>query len=90
MDCDSNKDRSQRWRDAAPQEEASSALHRVVLVKHGQQYVFQYAPGDESRMLAGLVKMVHDPDSDLDWFDAAVLSHQIGLRMGEQMRHRSH
>jgi hypothetical protein len=89
MDCDNRQNRSERWRDASPDEDSSSAMHRLVLVKHGQQYVFQYAPGDESRMLAGLVKLVHDPDSDLDWFDAAVLSHQIGLRMGQQMRHRS-
>lgn len=85
---DNNQDPSMRWRESSPDEEPSAAMHRLVLVKHGQQYVFQYAPGDESRMLAGLVKLVHDPDSDLDWFDAAVLSHQIGLRMGQQMRQR--
>jgi len=83
MPVDDNND---RWRDLPTGDPPQAEMHRLVLVKHGQQYVFQYAPGDESRMLAGLVKLVHDPDSDLDWFDAAVLSHQIGLRIGQQMQ----
>jgi hypothetical protein len=30
--------------------------------------------------------MARDPESDLDWFDAAVLSHQLGERMSEQLQ----
>jgi hypothetical protein len=58
---------------------------QLVLVKHGQRYVFRYTAGDEPLMLGRLVELVRDPSSELDWFDAAVLSHQMGQRMGEQM-----
>jgi hypothetical protein len=72
--------------------ESSEAISSVdlprelVLVKDGHRYVFTYQPGEECRVLSGLVKLVHDPDSDLNWFDAAVLSHQMGMRMGRQLQ----
>ena len=59
---------------------------QVVLVKHGHRYVFRYERGEESKVLTGLVDMARDPESDLDWFDAAVLSHQLGERMSEQLQ----
>jgi len=60
---------------------------QLVLVKHGHRYVFRYERGEESKVLAGLVDMARDPESELDWFDAAVLSHQLGERMSEQLQH---
>ena len=57
----------------------------LVLVKHGQRYVFRYAPGEEVDLLDGLVDMARDEKSDLTWFDAAVLSHQLGVRIGHQL-----
>jgi len=58
---------------------------QLVLVKNGHRYVFRYERGEETKVLAGLVEMARDPKSDLDWFDAAVLSHQLGQRMSEQL-----
>ncbi|MEX2213922.1 MAG: hypothetical protein WD768_07330 [Phycisphaeraceae bacterium] len=58
---------------------------QLVLVKNGHRYVFRYAIGEETKVLAGLVEMARDPHSELDWFDAAVLSHQLGQRMSEQL-----
>jgi hypothetical protein len=58
---------------------------RLVLVKYGQRYVFRYEAGGEAQVLHRIVEMVRDPDTDLDWFDAAVLSHQMGQRMSEQL-----
>ena len=57
----------------------------LVLVKNGQRYVFRCTPGHESQMLVQLADMVRDPDNELDWFDAAVLSHQMGQRMGRRL-----
>ncbi|GEM_PF-946323 len=58
---------------------------QLVLVKSGHRYVFRYERGEETKVLAGLVEMARDPKSELDWFDAAVLSHQLGQRMSEQL-----
>lgn len=58
---------------------------QLVLVKHGHRYVFRYECGEEPKVLSGLVDLARDPQSELDWFDAAVLSHQLGERMSEQL-----
>lgn len=60
-------------------------VKQLVLVKHGHRYVFRYEPGEEAKVLAGLVDLARDDKSELDWFDAAVLSHQLGQRMSEQL-----
>lgn len=65
--------------------EDADRLRELVLVKRDQRFVFRYAPGEEQEMLQALVRMAQDPTSDIDWFDAAVLSHQIGQRIGQQL-----
>lgn len=65
-------------------EDASS--RELVLVKHGHRYVFRCEAGRESELLDRLVEMVQDPNCGLDWFDAAVLSHQLGQRMHAQIQ----
>jgi len=62
-----------------------TSMRQVVLVKQGQRYVFRYAAGEEDKLLDGLKQMAHDPGHDLSWFDAAVLSHQMGQRFGQQL-----
>ncbi len=59
---------------------------QVALQKGAQRYVFHCAPGEESKLLASLARLADDPATDLDWFDAAVLSHQLGRQMGQNMR----
>lgn len=58
----------------------------LVLVKHGHRYLFRCEPGRENELLDRLVEMVQDPQCELDWFDAAVLSHQLGQRMHAQLQ----
>jgi len=53
----------------------------VDLIKHGHRYVFRYTQGDEAALMASLLELAKDPASNLDMFDAAMLSHQIGKRM---------
>ena len=68
-------------------------LRELVLVKHGQRYVFRCAVGREAEMLAQLGALIrdHGPEGladgagSLDWFDAAVISHQIGRRLADPM-----
>lgn len=62
-----------------------ASMRQVVLVKQGQRYVFRYTPGEESKMLDGFADMARDPKCELNWFDAAVLSHQMGQRISQQL-----
>jgi hypothetical protein len=50
----------------------------LSLLKGRHQYVFQYAAGREPEVLASIVELADDPASGLDWFDAAMLSFQMG------------
>jgi hypothetical protein len=51
---------------------------RVLNVrKDGQTYVFRYAPGCESQVVDEIIRLAEDPDSRLDWVDAARLGFQI-------------
>lgn len=67
--------------------DAESGDHRcqVVLIKGAQRYVFRYEPGEEAKLISDLTDMAQDPECDLNWFDAAVLSHQMGQRFNQRM-----
>lgn len=41
-------------------------------------------------MIQTLVEMAADPASPIDWFDAAVLSHQMGQRIAGDLQARLH
>jgi hypothetical protein len=57
----------------------------LLLVKQGQRYVFRCAQGQESQLLDQIIEMARDTESDIQWFDAAMLSHQLGTRMADQL-----
>jgi hypothetical protein len=69
----------------APQQPANPP-RQLVLVKKDQRWVFRYMPGEESAVLQWLARSAKDPASHLDWFDAAVLSHQMGDRIAQQLQ----
>lgn len=60
------------------------ARRSLTLVKGTEHYIFRYYEGDETSVLSALVSLAGDPDSDFDWYDAAVLSYQLG--QGEAVR----
>ena len=60
--------------------------HQLVLVKHEHRWVFQYSTGDEQAVLEWLADKARDPESDFNWFDAAVLSHQMGDQLHAQLK----
>jgi hypothetical protein len=63
-----------------------SDARQLTLVKKGHYYMFRYAPGDEAALIQTLIDRAQDPACPLDWFDAAVLSHQMGHRMANEMQ----
>jgi hypothetical protein len=62
----------------------NSAQRCLSMIKGEHRYVFRYADGCESELLASLVTLANDPDSEFDWFDAAVLSYQMGQQLARE------
>lgn len=54
---------------------------QLSLVKGGQRYVFRYRPGGEADVINAFAELAGDDESQFDWFDAAVLSYQLGRRL---------
>lgn len=59
---------------------------QLTLIKKGQYYLFRYQTGDEATLIQTLIEKAENPKCPLDWFDAAVLSHQMGHRMASEMQ----
>lgn len=57
----------------------------LTIVKGQHRYVFRYVEGRESDVLASFVAQANDPDSEFDWFDAAVLSYQMGQQLAREL-----
>lgn len=56
----------------------------LSMVKGRHRYVFRYEEGAEPHLLASLVALADDPESEFDWFDAAVLSYQMGHQLARE------
>jgi hypothetical protein len=65
--------------------EARPAPRTLSLVKGQHRFCFSYRPGEESSVLDSLVSMVHRRELPFDWFDAAVLSHQLGQHLAKEL-----
>lgn len=74
--------------DPAPQPGRGDLVREVALVKNGRRYVFRYSVGEEGRVMKSLSEMARDPACDLGWFDAALLSHQMGRGMEQELLDR--
>ena len=61
-------------------------MKTLNLVKGKQQYCFRYEVGQESRVLESLIDMVNRRELAFDWFDAAVLSHQLGRHLAKELK----
>jgi hypothetical protein len=58
----------------------------LSLVKGKEHFCFRYEVGDEARVLDALIDMVNSRDVGFDWFDAAVLSHQLGQHLAKELK----
>ena len=61
-------------------------MKTLSLVKGKQYFCFRYQVGEESKVLQALVDMVNRRDLPFDWFDAAVLSHQLGEHLAKELK----
>lgn len=56
-------------------------VRQLSLVKGGHRFVFRYQAGREADIISAFADMASAGDQDFDWFDAAVLSYQMGRRL---------
>jgi len=63
-------------------------MRMLSLVKGQHTYCFRYEVGQEVKVLDALVEMVRKTRQQFDWFDAAVLSHQLGRHLAKELRAR--
>ncbi len=62
----------------------SPVRRRLSMVKGEHRYVFQYVEGREAELLGSFVAAANDPECEFDWFDAAVLSYQMGQQLARE------
>jgi hypothetical protein len=64
----------------------ASGIKTLNLVKGREQFCFRYEVGQESKVLESLIDMVNRRELTFDWFDAAVLSHQLGQHLAKELK----
>jgi hypothetical protein len=60
-------------------------LKTLSLIKGEHHYFFRYERGQEARVLDAMIDMVKGRQLQFDWFDAAVLSHQLGRHLAKEL-----
>jgi hypothetical protein len=63
-----------------------TTMKTLNLMKGNEHFCFRYEVGQESKVLDALVEMVNRRDLKFDWFDAAVLSHQLGQHLAKELK----
>lgn len=65
---------------------AARSHQQISLVKGGHTFCFRYQAGDENNVLDALADMAKRRELPFDWFDAAVLSHQLGQHLSKELQ----
>ena len=60
-------------------------IRQLSLVKGEERFVFRYPPGQEADVIDAFAALAGNRDSAFDWFDAAVLSYQMGRRLETEL-----
>jgi hypothetical protein len=63
-----------------------AVMKTLSLVKGSEHFCFRYEVGQESKVLDSLIELVNRRDVAFDWFDAAVLSHQLGQHLAKELK----
>ena len=62
-----------------------SVVRQLSLVKGEERFVFRYQSGQEPDVIDAFAELAGNPQSAFDWFDAAVLSYQMGRRLETEL-----
>ena len=62
-----------------------SVIRQLSLVKGAERFVFRYQAGHEPEVIDAFASLAADRTSCFDWFDAAVLSYQMGRRLETEL-----
>ena len=62
-----------------------SVIRQLSLVKGVERFVFRYQPGQEPDVIDAFASLADNQESEFDWFDAAVLSYQMGRRLETEL-----
>lgn len=62
-----------------------SVIRQLSLVKGDERFVFRYKAGQEPEVIDSFAGMAANDQSSFDWFDAAVLSYQMGRRLETEL-----
>ena len=65
--------------------DAVDAIRQLSLVKGEERFLFRYQQGQEPRVVDAFAELASDRESSFDWFDAAVLSYQMGRRLETEL-----
>ena len=65
--------------------DAVDVIRQLSLVKGEERFVFRYQQGQEPRVVDAFAELAADRESSFDWFDAAVLSYQMGRRLETEL-----
>ncbi|HQY88645.1 MAG TPA: hypothetical protein PK402_08300 [Tepidisphaeraceae bacterium] len=71
---------------ASPGSDNKKEVRTISLVKGPHTFCLRYEVGSEQLVLDSLAEMVKKRDVPFDWFDAAVLSHQLGQHLSKEMQ----
>jgi hypothetical protein len=61
-------------------------MRTLSLMKGKEHFCFRYEVGQETKVLDALIEMVNRRDMAFDWFDAAILSHQLGQHLAKELK----
>ncbi len=62
-----------------------SVIRQLSLVKGEERFVFRYKAGHEAEVIDSFASLAGNQTSRFDWFDAAVLSYQMGRRLETEL-----
>ena len=62
-----------------------SVVRQLSLVKGEERFVFRYQAGQEPEIIDTFASLAANQRSSFDWFDAAVLSYQMGRRLEKEL-----
>jgi len=62
-----------------------NVIRQLSLVKGDERFIFRYQAGQEAEVIDAFALMAADKASQFDWFDAAVLSYQMGRRLETEL-----